>query len=254
MNKITQKSLSSFRKINIVAGVFHLTLALAVLVLSNDFALPVTAKYLAGPPGSIFSDSVTLFSVRTGIAVAAFLGLSSLFHFLVASPKYFNRYADGLKNKINRFRWLEYSVSSSLMIFLIAQITGISDFGALLAIVGVNASMIFFGWIQEKYVEPGSGDMLPFIFGSIAGLVPWLIILVNMLSPGSAIDVSPPGFVYGIVISIFVLFNSFAYVQFKQYQAKGKWKDYLSGERAYIILSFVAKATLALQIFANTLI
>ena len=59
---------------------------------------------------------------------------------------------------------------------------------------------------------------------------------------------------YGIIISIFVLFNTFAYVQFKQYRARGKWANYLRGERAYIVLSFVAKAALALQIFANTLI
>lgn len=249
-----KKSLQSLRRLNIVAGIFHLVLAIIVLALSNDFALPVTASYLAGPPGSIFTDPITLLSIPTGYAVALFLGLSSLFHFIVSSKWFFARYENGLKKNINIFRWVEYSFSSSLMIFLIAQITGISDYAALIAIVGVNASMILFGWLQEKYVKPGSGDLLPFIFGCIAGIIPWIIILISVLSPNSPSDATPPGFVYGIIISIFVLFNTFAYVQFKQYQAKGKWKDYLRGERAYIVLSFVAKATLALQIFANTLI
>jgi len=248
------KSIQSLRKLNIIAGVFHLILAAVVLLLSNDFSLPVTASYLAGPPGSIFTDPVTLFSVRTGYAVALFLGLSSLFHFVVASKKFFSRYENGLKKNINIFRWVEYSFSSSLMIFLIAQITGISNYGALIGIIGVNASMILFGWLQERYVKAGSGDFLPFIFGSIAGIIPWLIVLISVLAPGSPSSATPPAFVYGIIISIFVLFNTFAYVQFKQYQAKGKWKDYLRGEKAYIVLSFVAKAMLALQIFANTLI
>jgi len=246
--------LQSLRRLNIVAGIFHLVLAIIVVALSNDFSLPVTASYLAGPPGSIFTDPVTLLNIRTGYAVALFLGLSSLFHFVVASEWFFARYSDGLKKNINIFRWVEYSFSSSLMIFLIAQITGISDYAALIGIIGVNASMILFGWLQERYVKPGSGDWLPFIFGCIAGIVPWIIVLISVLSPNSPSDATPPGFVYGIIISIFVLFNTFAYVQFKQYQAKGKWKDYLRGERAYIVLSFVAKATLALQIFANTLI
>ena len=244
----------SLRKLNIIAGFFHLSLASLVLGLSNDFSLPVTATYLAGPPGSMFTDPITLFDIRTGFAVAAFLGLSALFHFIVASPRFFPDYTKGLKNKINIFRWIEYSVSSSLMILLIAQITGISDYGALIGIVGVNASMILFGWLQERYTKPGNGDWLPFIFGCIAGIVPWLIVLISVLSPNSPVDASPPGFVYGIIISIFVLFNTFAYVQFKQYSAKGKWKDYLRGEKAYIVLSFVAKAALAMQIFANTLI
>ena len=248
------KSLQSLRKLNIIAGIFHLILAGIVLALSNDFSLPVTATYLAGPPGSVFTDPVTLLNIRTGYAVALFLGLSSLFHFIVASKWFFARYSDGLKKNINVFRWVEYSFSSSLMIFLIAQITGISNYGALIGIVGVNASMILFGWLQEKYVKPGSGDWLPFIFGCIAGIVPWLVVLISVLSPNSPSNATPPAFVYGIIVSIFVLFNTFAYVQFKQYQAKGKWKDYLRGERAYIVLSFVAKAALAMQIFANTLI
>ncbi len=248
------KSLKSLRKLNIIAGIFHLILAVTVLIFSNNFSLPVTASYLAGPPGSVFTDPITLLTIRTGYAVALFLGLSSLFHFIVASKWFFARYKNGLKKNINVFRWVEYSISSSLMIFLIAQITGISDYGALIGIVGVNASMILFGWLQERYVKPGSGDWLPFIFGCVAGIVPWLIVLISVLSPNSPSNATPPGFVYGIIISIFVLFNTFAYVQFKQYQAKGKWKDYLRGERAYIVLSFVAKAALALQIFANTLI
>jgi hypothetical protein len=249
-----KNSLKTLRRLNIVAGIFHLVLAVIVLVLSNDFSLPVTATYLAGPPGSIYTDPVTLFSVRTGYAVALFLGLSALFHFIVSSKWFFSRYEDGLKKHINIFRWVEYSFSSSLMIFLIAQITGISNYGALIAIIGVNASMILFGWLQERYAKPGNRDWLPFIFGCIAGIIPWIIILISVLAPNSPSNATPPGFVYGIIISIFVLFNTFAFVQFKQYQAKGKWKDYLRGERAYIVLSFVAKAALALQIFANTLI
>lgn len=249
-----KKSLQSLRRLNIIAGIFHLILAGVVLGLSNDFSLPVTASYLAGPPGSVFTDPITLLNIRTGYVVALFLGLSSLFHFIVASKWFFARYQNGLTKNINVFRWVEYSFSSSLMIFLIAQITGISNYGALIGIVGVNVSMILFGWLQEKYVKPGSGDWLPFIFGCIAGIIPWVVVLISVLSPNSPSDATPPGFVYGIIISIFVLFNTFAYVQFKQYQAKGKWKDYLRGERAYIVLSFVAKAALALQIFANTLI
>jgi len=55
-------------------------------------------------------------------------------------------------------------------------------------------------------------------------------------------------------VTIFLLFNSFAWVQYKQYKAQGKWSNYLHGERIYIVLSLVAKSLLAWQIFANTLI
>lgn len=246
--------IAKLRRSNLIAGVFHTVQFVAVALLSNDFALPVTATYMAGPPGSAFADPVTLFSLPLGFAVAGFFALSAIAHFIVATGKFNTRYNRGLTEHRNFFRWVEYSLSSSLMIVLIAQICGIADITALVALFGVNASMIFFGWLQEKYIEPGTKDLLPFWFGCIAGVVPWIAISIYVISPGGPAGVNPPGFVYGIVFSLFALFNSFALVQYLQYRAKGKWADYLRGERTYIVLSLVAKSLLAWQIFANTLI
>jgi hypothetical protein len=113
--------------------------------------------------------------------------------------------------------------------------------------------MILFGWLQEKYEKPGSGGWMPFIFGCIAGIVPWIAILIYVLSPGAPFEQSPPAFVYGIVISLFIFFNIFALVQFLQYKKVGRWANYLSGERTYIWLSLIAKSLLAWQIFGGTL-
>jgi hypothetical protein len=225
-----------------------------VLVLANDFTLPVVARYMAGPPGSTFADPITLLDAPIGLTVAIFLGLSALFHFIVASPKFFPRYSAGLENQRNYFRWVEYSISSSVMIVLIAMICGVSDVSALIAIFGVNASMILFGWLQEKYEKPGNGGWLPFIFGCIAGIVPWLSLVFYIFAIGGPGDTKAPAFVYGVVISIFLLFNIFAIVQWLQYKKVGKWADYLRGENTYITLSLVAKSALAWQIFASTLI
>ena len=98
----------------------------------------------------------------------------------------------------------------------------------------VNAAMILFGALQEKYEQPGSGGLLPFIFGSMVGIVPWILVLIYFLRPGSASDVAAPDFVVGIVISLFVFFNTFAINQWLQYRAHGKWSNYLHGERVYI--------------------
>lgn len=254
MIKITDKDIKPLRNWNNGAGMLHLASMIVVLALSNNFSLPVTATYMTGPPGSSFAEPTLLFSNNVSYTVALFLGLSALFHFLVASGRYFKRYSEGLKQSKNIFRWVEYSISSSVMIFLIAQLNGITDYAALLAIFGVNVSMILFGWLQEKYAKPGDGQWLPFIFGCIAGIIPWIIVLIQSLTPGGPDGTSAPGFVYGIVISLFVLFNCFALVQYKQYRAKGKWANYLRGEKTYIVLSFVAKSLLAWQIFAATLV
>lgn len=245
---------SKLRRINIIAGALHFAQMAAVLALSSDFTLPVTARYMSGPPGSTYGDQIVLFDAPLAFGVAIFLGLSSLAHFIVVSPKFFPRYVAGLAAHRNFFRWVEYSISSSVMIVLIAQVTGVSDVVALISIFGVNASMILFGWLQEKYEEPGSGGWVPFIFGCIAGIVPWLGLAFYVFAIGGAGENKAPTFVYFIVLTIFIFFNSFALVQWLQYKKVGKWSDYLRGERTYITLSLVAKSALAWQIFANTLI
>ena len=244
----------NLRNYNLIAGALHLVQMGAVLALANDFALPVATRYLTDAPGTgNFAEPITLMEAPVGLLVALFLALSAFFHFLVASPQFFGRYSAGLQAQRNIFRWVEYSVSSSIMILLIAMITGISDVAALIPLFGVNASMILFGWLQEKYETPGNGGWLPFIFGCIAGVVPWLAIIFYVLSIGGPADSSAPAFVYGIVVSLFLLFNVFAIVQWLQYKKVGKWSDYLRGEKTYITLSLVAKSALAWQIFGSTL-
>lgn len=246
--------MGNLRRLNVIAGSAHLVQMVAIILLTNAFALPVTATYMTGPPGSPAGQPTVLFDIRIGWGVALFFAISALFHFLVASPMFYARYSAGLAANRNYFRWVEYSVSSSVMIVLIAAIVGITDIAALLAMFGVNTSMILFGWLQEKYETPGSGGWLPFIFGCIAGAVPWLIILIYVVAPGSASEVEPPAFVYGIIISLFIFFNCFALVQWLQYKKVGKWSNYLRGERTYIVLSLVAKSALAWQIFSGTLV
>ena len=239
------------RRANVVAAALHAAQAAAVVALASDFALPVTASYLAGPPGTPPEDPVVLFDIPTGLAVAGFLALSALAHVLVATL-WWRRYLADLGRQRNPARWVEYSLSASLMIVLIAQLVGIADVAALVALFGVNAAMILFGWLQEHYERPGGG-WLPFVFGCVAGVVPWLAIAVYLLSPGSTSAASAPGFVYGIFVSLFVFFNVFALNQWLQYRATGRWRNYLFGERVYIALSLTAKSALAWQVFGGTL-
>ena len=250
---IDESTFSRLRRFNVIAAVVHAAQAVAVLLLANDFTLPMTGTYLAGPPGTDPSEQVTLWNVPTGQAIALFLALSSVFHVIVASPPFFDRYREGLRRNHNYFRWVEYSLSSSLMIVIIAQLVGISDMVALLGLFWVNAAMILFGWLQERYHQPGDGALLPFLFGCIVGSIPWIGILLYVIAPGSASGAEPPAFVYAIIVSLFLFFNSFAVVQLLQYKQIGRFRDYLVGERTYIILSLTAKSALAWQIFGGTL-
>ena len=225
------------RLLNMVFGVTHLIQAVLFIVLSTSVDLDVTALFASGPPGSPIDPAAleVLFSYRLGPAIALFSLLSA-----VLPPADRARHGAGpatvaeLACRRNRFRWVEYSLSASLMIVLIAGITGITDVVALLALFGVNASMILFGWLMETDNDP---DRAPTGRRSCSAASPApcrgspsAIYLI-----GAGDDV--PTFVYGIFVTLFVLFNCFAVNQWLQYRRTGRWADYLFGERVYVWLS-----------------
>lgn len=244
--------LNKLRVWNITVGVILAVEAIAIALLTNNFSLPVTATFMTGPPGTQ-SGLHHLFNLPLGWGVFAFVLISSLALLIIASPKVFDWYKANLLKDRNYGRWIEYFFSSSIMIVLITMLTGVSDIAALLAIFGVNACMILFGLLMEKYETPGKPDWLSFLFGCFAGIIPWIIVALYVLRPGFS-GPAVPGFVYGIIISEFVFFNVFAVNMWLQYHKVGKWKSYLFGEKAYILLSLTAKSLLAWWVFAAVLI
>lgn len=246
---VDDRALKSLRGWNLALTVLHLGQAIAVVALATDFAISVTQSLPTGPPGSANASPEAVFDLPIGVAIAVFLVLASLDHLLTATALR-GTYERDLGRGINRFRWVEYSFSATIMVVLIALYAGIVDISALIAIIGANVAMILFGWLQESANPPGSTTrtMTPFWFGCIAGATPWVAIGYHLIAAEEV-----PGFVVGIFVSLFVFFNTFALNQWLQYRQVGPWRSYAFGEKAYLVLSLVAKSALAWQIFAGSL-
>lgn len=253
MKEITSKKL---RKFNMVMGGLHLIqgiimLFLATTVIENiaEFKPSITQFYLAfnTQTQSLESASKILFELPFGIMVASFLLISAAAHALISLPKRLNdKYNSDLEKGINQFRWFEYALSSSIMIVLIATLFGIYDIASLMLIFILNATMNLFGLVMEQLnsgKEKGAVNWGPFVWGSLAGIGPWIAILLYMFGNGNFDMV--PWFVWAIVGTYFVAFNTFPVNMVLQYKKIGKWKDYIYGERFYITLSLVAKSILA---------
>ena len=236
-------------------GFLHLIQGILMIVLSNDTTYPIYTNFLKfnTESFSLLPSSELFYELRFGPAVAAFLLLSAIAHFSLATFG-FKWYVRNLKQGMNPVRFYEYALSSSLMIVLIGMLVGVWDLGALILIFGINAMMNLFGIMMEYHNQhTEKTNWTSFIYGTIAGIFPWIVIVVYFLGSLGTSDAKPPAFVYAIIPTIFVFFNIFAINMYLQYKKIGKWKNYLYGERAYIILSLVAKTVLAWQIFAGTL-
>lgn len=241
---------------NIVMGSFHFIQGLCMLIFALNFDKAINFKpeivssFLTFEPTSmrLVTETKVLFELPFAVLVSVFLFLSAFFHFIIVSPMFKKKYAEGLKNKINMFRWYEYALSSSLMIVLIAVLFGVYEIGALILIFGLNATMNLFGLLMEKINQnKEKTDWLPFFYGGFAGIIPWVVVI--MYAFGNSDPTKIPWFVYAVFGSYFVFFNLFPVNMILQYKKVGKWRDYLYGERAYIILSLVAKSVLAWLVF-----
>lgn len=249
--KITTKGL---RKFNLIMAGLHAAQGLAVLVLSKSFSLPIGGGYLRFDQStqSLQPTTTQLFNLSLPTLLVVFFFLSALAHLIIATT-YNKQYNEGLKQGINKARWIEYALSASTMMVAISLLVGIYDLFSLVMIFTLTAIMNLCGLVMEVHNQTTKRtNWLSYWIGCLAGAVPWLAVAFYMWL-GAANGSSAPTFVYWIFVSIFVFFSSFAINMVLQYKKVGPWKDYLYGERAYIILSLVAKSLLAWQVFGGTL-
>lgn len=239
---------------NLVMGIFHAVQGVLMLVLSNDFSLPINTSYLQFDviTQKLLPETEKVFDLQFGPLVASFLFISAIAHLVIAGPAY-EWYVKNLKKGMNLARWYEYSLSSSIMIVLIAMLTGVYDLSTIILMFSINAIMIFGGLMMEVWNQgKAKTNWTSYIVGCFAGAMPWVVIALHLFGSGEG-EFKAPDFVYWIFFSIFLFFNTFSLNMYMQYKKKGKWKNYLFGEFVYILLSLLAKSALAWQVFAGTL-
>jgi uncharacterized membrane protein len=263
-----ETTLQGLRKFNIIMGAIHLFQGVMMIILGltvaqlGGFKLRIFQHYLeyvsTGPDSGYLAFARNeIFTLPFFVLVASFLLISAGAHALISFPKKLNAmYNEDLSKGINKLRWFEYALSSSVMIVLISYLFGVWDIASLVLIFVVNASMNLFGLVMEQLNsgrEKENVDWGPFIWGSIAGLAPWVAIILYLSGQSAEAAAQTPWFVWAIVITYFIAFNSFPVNMILQYLKKGKWVNYLYGERGYIVLSLVAKSVLAWLVLVGAL-
>ena len=245
---------------NAVLAVLHGAQFLAMLAISRTevhFTTAITyivPRVEGGTFAGLDTRSLQIVDVPLAWLVASFFLMSATAHFLLRWPLR-RQYEGWLARGMNPARWVEYAFSSTVMILAIAQLSFINEFSAVVAIAGCNVAMNLFGWSMEAANEGRAHpDWKHFIFGSIVGIVPWIAIGGSLVAYSLQAVARPiPGFVWAIYGSLFVYFNVFAITMVLQYARVGRWRDYLTGEKTYMLMSLIAKSLLAWQVWSGTL-
>ena len=212
----------------------HLLQAIVSLALglntNNQFGkfrlLPISTQFQNWSGGKPHSEVHIIGSVRFAALTSGFAWMSAFTHLVVLLK--FELYISDLRMGINRFRWLEYACSSSLMLVLIAMLFGMYDIISLVLLAVCNASMNLFGYMMELQNQTtNKTDWTAFVFGCFAGFAPWGCIFAYIagIPDQSAI----PSFVWAILATYLIGFNTFALNMLLQYLEVGWFSDLYHG-------------------------
>lgn len=267
MNHLSRKLLS-LRRMNLAAFFFHVAITFAIFARGNpnsminlyimDIEVTSPVNYLIRP-----TTNTKIISFSIVNAIILFELITAFFHLGNASV-WPSRYERWLESCTSPSRWVEYSFSAPIMIALIAVFCGHVNLHVHILLFGLTMTTMFFGWLSEiivrpdstveNYVKPEIGSKWTAHFlGYVPLVFVWTILLTQFVRYAQLENDgdSMPTWVYVLFGVEFVLFWSFAGVQF--YILNTKPSNFLFGERMYIILSFISKASLSLIILGGTL-
>ena len=184
-----------------------------------------------------------------GWLLPVFPALSVITHGTALLTDYEGGYYDtSLKAKLNPVRWLEYSVSSGILLWVLASLCGIVELRSLLSIVIANAVLQYLGYHIEKRKSEGAKKQELNALLATAWAVFLTIFIPITISFFTVLDLAeediPEGVKYAISV-LWLLYASFGIAE-TLYAKDVGIKDYESLETVFLVLSLSSKLFLSL--------
>jgi len=220
------------------------------------------------------SEETTIVDIKTVqkllISFFVITGTFHLFYYLTSNPLengnvLNNSYTRVVSDKNNFFRWIEYSITSTIMLYIIALISGVKDTNVYMLLFSMNATMIYTGQIVEEYKrdKPNSNKwVVPMAVGFILLLSEFSVIIRSFQQRISQVNSfleknkstegkikKIPSWINYTIYSLFMFFSCFGFIALVYSIFNIKYENI---ENTYIIFSFLAKATLGIFIAYGT--
>jgi len=244
----------TFRTLNIFLCIIHLLLAIGFTIyfysiqsrVSIPLDLTIRDHQLVGekPPNydSVVQTDPSLYFLE-GLLIAFFV-ITAFFHGVYAATAN-TVYARMIKNQNNWMRWIEYGISSTLMIYIIAFSSGVKDLNTYILLAFLNVCMIIQGQSVEENHRRGVSSVIPLVTGFLLLTGEITVITKDFFrrvdevktSTGSSI----PSWVPAMILVMFVFYSVFGFVSLINATTK---VPYTSIEKTYLWLSLASKATL----------
>lgn len=279
----------TYQRINNIAAFGHFLSAISMIYLysnTNQVIIPLTESFLEWkkfdntticPIGSrefettnekycigtitkpISCEDNFCYGIDLGWLIISFHILSFLFQSFATytdykGPVFGYRYSIMIDNNRNPLRFIEYSISASIMLISIALINGVTDINLIISIAVLTASCQLCG-LAVEYIDDKKIKWLLHLIGWLQFIWAYGIIAYAFFKSIDASNesggITPPSFVYVIVFILFILYSSFGFVQLTELIIN---LNPYTKEKSYVLLSLTAKLLLGWMIFSNVLL
>ncbi len=261
MPTLSDKSKSFLIKANLLAFILHLSLAIVTGIVSNLELSPaiyltkITFIYNSSDEGfDLLPRYETYSGYPVNILTTVFFSITAFFH-LANVTIFAKTYYKCLEQCFTPTRWLEYFITATIMIGIIAFLTGVRSVLVVIGVSGLIATTMLFGLLSELYNRPRASvdawtlptfamRSVPHFLGYVPYAFAWFIILYSFFGAGGTCEA--PDWVWAIVLGQFVLFSTFVIPQI--YQLTHPPSKFVRGEYGFILLSFISKAFLGINL------
>ena len=239
------------RKLNYTAGVVQLIMFVFLLVW-------LSAELIEGR----FETDVFPIPVYGVVSMlAAFTLITGPMH-IIGYASSGRNYQQSVNDGLNWKRWVEYTITATLMLVIIAMSSGVRDSGTLVLIAACSVVCMICGHIAETTaLNQTPISKWATVCGWLLLIVAYGVIMKQFYDSVSQSDSGPPTWVHGVVWSMLFLFTSFGIIHLvhmlRQWSTRGGNVQFNQRiDTAYTIMSTVAKGTLVVMLagglFART--
>ncbi len=270
------------RTLNIVCAICHASLAfLWGYRKYNEYKIPATygiyinaldSDGLGGLEVVARKKEKTSFDVDTRDLMIAFFAVTSVFHLIYAAGSGEDGYyTNMLVRGNNMLRWVEYSITSTLMINVISRISGVNNENILKLMTAANVCIMIQGQTTEVVLASKMSKREKIKRVLVPNITAWVLLFTifniiiskfsqiledveNGVNKGKPLEeqIKIPDAVRIAVWSQFGFFSVFGLVQlvqiFREINSEGGGDNYINYEMTYNILSLASKATLGIAL------
>jgi len=252
------------RRYNFILFIIHTVLGFALYIYLRSVINPDDPvkninldlfKFVLDPvtnsEGEVVSFEVLSEKARTvsetdiAMLIASFYLITGVFHLLYALNPC-DVYLSGIRKANQSLRWIEYSLTATIMLIILAILSGVKDIQTVMLLAVTSIGMIATGqWFETSM---GKARWVPIVVGFI--LLAGILVTIwnafqDRIKDANDANLNPPAWLWGAVVLTFIFYGIFGLVPIAQ---MCKNMDYRQVEKIYLFLSLFSKAQLGLFI------